>query len=409
MLEPILGYRLLRFCQALAKGLAASYIIIYQIEEGGFGPFQLAALGATFHAAVLLFEVPTGALADSRSRKGSIALGLSVIGACFLAMGSTTDYLAFLVISFLWGIGETFISGAREAWVTEEIPFSRQPDLKPGSLYILGSQAEFLGGIIGIALSGALVLMGLSLPLLAAGLTYWVTMALALSLPEQGFAPSGHWRENLRYAVAKFEGCWRRVVSGGVILLILAVTLFQGMSSEGFDRLWQAFVKAVLGGVPSVIGLPDKTWWAVVSALSLAIAWAVVSLVRRMVDMSNEGQIIRVLCWMTLGILAGILAFAVAPSFWIAVPALVLCRTLRKANSPLMTAWLNLQAAQESRATMLSFEGQTQALGRMLGGPTAGAAAEAVKSLRVALGLTAVFLMPALWAVFSAIRKRGRV
>lgn len=408
MLEPILGYRLLRFFQALAKGLAASYIVIYQIEAGGFGPLQLVTLGAVFHIAVLLFEAPTGALADARSRRGSIALGLGIIGACFLVMGSTTDYQAFLVISFLWGIGETFISGAREAWVTDEIPFSPQPDLKPGALFIVGSQAEFLGGIVGIIASGFLALRGLAAPLTAAGMMYLAAMAWAASLPEKGFPQSKAWQENLRESLQGLKVGWRGVLSGGMILMILSITLFQGMSSEGFDRLWQAFVKEALGGVPSLFGMPDRSWWAVISALSLSLAWAVVSLVKSKVDMGNEGQIVKVLCWMTLGILAGILVFAFAPSFWIAVPALLLCRTLRKANSPLMTAWLNLQTGQDSRATILSFEGQTQALGRILGGPTAGAAAEAAKSLRVAVGVTAAFLLPAVIAVLSAARRREK-
>lgn len=408
MLEPILGYRLLRFLQALAKGLAASYIVIYQIEVGGLGPLQLVALGAAFHLAVLLFEVPTGALADVKSRRASIAIGLGIIGASFLAMGSIADYGAFLFVSVLWGIGETFISGAREAWVADEIPSSSQPDLKPGSLFIMGSQAEFAGGILGIIFSGLLVLRGLSLPLVSAGLIYFAAMALALCLPERGFSPAKNLNAILRESVLTLMDGWRGVLSAGMILLILSVTFFQGMSSEGFDRLWQPFIKDVLGGVPTIIGMPDKTWWAVISALSPSLAWAVVSWVRKRVDMNNEGQIVRILAWMTLGIFVGILAFAFAPSFWVAASAVLLCRTLRKANSPLMTGWLNLQASQESRATILSFEGQTQSLGRILGGPATGAASEAIKSLRLALALTAAFLIPALISVASAVRRSGR-
>ncbi|MCA0405263.1 MAG: hypothetical protein LCH39_03830 [Proteobacteria bacterium] len=198
---------------------------------------------------------------------------------------------------------------------------------------------------------------------------------------------------------------FRRARSFSILMAIIVVTVSQGFSSEGFDKLWQKQIKETLGGLPPLGLLPDKTWWAIFAALALVFAWIITTWVKNSVDVDDERQTVKVLTWMTLSIFGGLIAFAFAPNFWAALAAYLACKTLRKANSPLMTGWLNSHAPDEVRATILSFEGQAHSVGKILGGPLVGVVAELVRSLRLALLTSAILLLPAV----STMLKRNRL
>lgn len=396
MLEPILGYRLLRFFQSLAAAVFATYSMIYQIDKAGFRPIELVMMGTAMEAGGFLFEVPTGSVADAVSRKASILVGLFVVGLSYLLMGVTTEFWLFFSACLVWGIGETFISGAREAWAAEEIPFSAQPDLGASSLFLMGSRADFAGGLCGILVSAVLASLDLSLPIIASGACFVALAVLAVFfLPERGFTKAETENHSLIQVFINLKVGLGHVRSKAVLMAILVVTVFQGFSFEGFDRLWQKHLKESFSGMPSLGPLPEKTWWAILAATVLVLSWAATHWIQRKIDLKSEEQTVRVLTWITVLILAGLLVFAFAPSVWIALPAYLACRTLRKANSPLMTGWLNRHAPNDVRATVLSFEGQAHSFGEIIGGPAVGGVAEILRAIRWAMVASALLLLPA--------------
>lgn len=52
---------------------------VYRIEVVGLNPFQLVLVGTVLEASVLLFEVPTGAVADTYGRKRSVITGFMLV------------------------------------------------------------------------------------------------------------------------------------------------------------------------------------------------------------------------------------------------------------------------------------------------------------------------------------------
>ena len=108
-----------------AEGLAVSTVIttslVYQVETVGLNPLQLILVGTVLEATIFAFEIPTGVVADVYSRRLSVVIGLALTGAGFLLAGSIPLFGALLAASVVGGLGVTFGSGARTAWLADEI------------------------------------------------------------------------------------------------------------------------------------------------------------------------------------------------------------------------------------------------------------------------------------------------
>ena len=114
------------------KSLAAFYAVgglrelipiypLYSIMFGmhGVGPFELSVLFIIWASVGLILEIPSGALADTYSRKWLVvASGLLKSGA-FLAWYFWQDFWGYAFGFVLWGIGSSLRSGAFEALLFE--------------------------------------------------------------------------------------------------------------------------------------------------------------------------------------------------------------------------------------------------------------------------------------------------
>ena len=78
-------------------------------------------VGTALELAILIFEVPTGAFADTYGRRRSVIVGFLLIGAGFSFEGAVPVFAAVLTAQLVWGVGYTFISGALQAWIADEL------------------------------------------------------------------------------------------------------------------------------------------------------------------------------------------------------------------------------------------------------------------------------------------------
>src|SRR4051795_3412048 len=111
------------FVLLLGNTLAASLIwginTIFLLDAG-LSNFEAFAANAFFTAGMVLFEVPTGIVADTVGRRASYLLGtVTLAAATFLYVGLwrvEAPFVAWALASILLGLGFTFFSGAVEAW-----------------------------------------------------------------------------------------------------------------------------------------------------------------------------------------------------------------------------------------------------------------------------------------------------
>jgi MFS family permease len=97
-----------------------------------------------------------------------------------------------------------------------------------------------------------------------------------------------------------------------------------------------------------------------------------------------------------------VLVFALAPSFALTLLGYLGARAARTVIGPLSNIWLNTQLESNTRATVLSMNGQADAVGQIAGGPIVGWLGNS--SLRLALAVGAGLLSPALGLYARSLR-----
>jgi DHA3 family tetracycline resistance protein-like MFS transporter len=391
-------------CDLFFFSLVTTAAALYMIEIAHLNALQLVLVGTALEVSALAFEVPTGVVADTVSRRLSVLIGEAVIGVGFLLWGAVPLFIPILVAQVLWGLGATFVSGAWQAWIADELQGEGV-----GRAYLRGSQFGYLGAVAGI---GASVLMasvfGLQAPMLAGGAGYLVlAAALAIVMPERHYRPQPRGERSRARAMADTLTAGVRTVRGTPVLLtILAITFIGGAASETFDRLWQLHLIDNFT-FPTFPSLTPITWFGLVMALSLVASIVAVEVMRRRIDTDSHVSTARALLVINVVLMVSIATFALAGSFELALGAYLLGRIMRRVAIPLSDAWINQSLTPNVRATVLSLNAQTDAVGQIAGGPLLGWLAAAAGT-RAAMLAVASFLVPSALLYLRTIRRHGR-
>jgi len=165
--------------------LAFTVTAVYYVTEVGMSPLQLVLVGTLMEVSIFVFEVPTGIVADTYSRRLSIVIGTAVMGVAVILFGALGDVWPILAANALWGFGHTFTSGAFDAWLADEVGQERL-----AGIYLRGAQVGRVAALAGIGASVGLALVDLRLPIVVAG-AGGIVLALffALTMRETGFTP----------------------------------------------------------------------------------------------------------------------------------------------------------------------------------------------------------------------------
>lgn len=369
---------------------AATLTIVYQITQANLDPFQLLIVGTVLEATIFLFEIPTGVVADVYSRKLSLLIGFALIGVGFIILGSFPLFWTILLSQVVWGTGYTFTSGARQAWLSDEL----DDDDETSRALVRGARFELAGSLVGIGLSVALASVFVSLSLLVGGAMFLVLAAvLAAIMPENGFrgTPPGE-RRNWATMTSTLHSGLRAVRGSRILMALIVIELFYGMSSEPFDRLW---AKNMLDNFtfPELANLDPVVWFGIVAASALFLGLCVIWWLERAIRIEAPGMS-RVVLSITNALLMGAsLVFALTRNFGVAMGMVALISALREVTEPLVAAWLNRNTESSHKATVFSLHGQTNAFGQMAFGPGMGAIAS-IYGLRPALIGVALLLVP---------------
>ena len=96
--------------------------------DAGLDIFEVFVANAAYTAGMVLFEIPTGIVADTTGRRRSFLLSTVVllVGTVGYLASAVLDggLLAFVVASLVLGLGFSFYSGAVEAWVVDALAAS---------------------------------------------------------------------------------------------------------------------------------------------------------------------------------------------------------------------------------------------------------------------------------------------
>jgi DHA3 family tetracycline resistance protein-like MFS transporter len=376
---------------------------VYLVQELHFSPLQLVLMGTAMEAAVFLFEIPTGVVADTYSRRLSLIVGYLGTGLAWLLVGVVSAPWLIIALWALWGFFYTFTSGAEQAWIADEVGAENV-----GTIFLRGARYGQAGAVVGLLLQVAVGTQSLRAGVVLGGaFTIAAGLASIVVMPENGFrrrpraergSPLAEMRSTAR-AGARYA--W----TAPVILLLVGVELFMGASSEAFDRLKEAhFLRDV--GLPG--GIDPVVWFGILWLAGMVLnIGAIGSLIKR-VDRGGHESVARYLVAFVSLELVAMLAFALTGSISLAVVGILGVFFARNMAGPLYDTWLNAQIRDSSvRATVLSISGQSNAIGQAAGGPVLGVIGN-VWGIRIALATGAAAIAPALGLFARALAHQGR-
>jgi DHA3 family tetracycline resistance protein-like MFS transporter len=380
-------------------------VSIYLVRDLDLSPLELVLMGTAMEAAVFLFEIPTGVVADTYGRKLSLIVGFLGMGTAWLLVGVASDAWLIVVLWAVWGVAYTFTSGAYQAWITDEVGVERIPPV-----FLRGARIAYAGALLGLGLSVLIGTQSLRAAVIAGGaLEIACALACIALMPETGFR-----RRPAEEREGTFADLRTTALRGGrfvraqpVLLLLLGIAFFIGTASEAFDRLKEAhFIRDI--GLPAVGNLDAVVWFGGFAAVAMLFGYFAVGALQRRFERTGTGSIARLLFAFTATMAVGQLVFALTGVAAVAVVALLTAMLARQVLAPLWDIWVNQQITDSSvRATVNSISGQADAIGQTAGGPVLGAVGNGFGT-GAALGLGALLLTPALALYGRAIRHGGR-
>jgi MFS transporter, DHA3 family, tetracycline resistance protein len=396
-------YLIFSGASALFFSLIVTVNLVYQVEIARLNPLQLVLVGTALEVTCFFCQVPTGILADMYSRRLAVIIGAAILGIGFIFEGSIPHFVAILLGQALFGVGATFMDGAEQAWVTDEVG-----EEQVGSLFVRSTQIGLIGGLIGALLSVTLASIRVNIPVVVGGLSYiLLAVFLFFFMPENGFRPTPREeRQSWREIGITFLSGVRIMRRSSILLIIMLIALFYGLSSEGIDRLSAAHFLTNFT-FPSLGQLKPVVWFGLFSLIGTPLTLGVSELIRRYVDMNSQKLLVWLLFMSNVCAIFSVLLFALTGNFFLAVAGYLLYGVFRRINQPIYTTWLIRNIDAKARATLISFNGQMDALGQIAGGPPVGFIGS-VFSLRAALVAVSIILSPILLLLLLAAGKLRR-
>ncbi len=385
---------------AFANTLAFTVSTLYLLKIVHLDPLQLVTIGTVIEGTVLVFQIPTGVVADTLSRRGSVILGNAIMGLALIGFAHWPSYVGVLIAQAGWAFGYTFTSGSTTAWIAGELG-----DVGLRDLFIRVSQLRRFVAMLAIGAATMLGIVSLRLPIFAGGgIFVALSIAQALTMSEHNFTrtpPSE--RETWTQFREMIRAGAHSIRQDATLVALLFVTIVAGAASEAFDRLWQPQLLTATH-VPNWFGTSPIVFLGVLDATALFLSILCARPLRRKLRHSSDRPMATaVFVLMSLQTVA-LVAFGAASVLWLAVGAWIVHDIAKGLQGPVYSAWIVPLIPQRVRATVLSTLGQGDALGQVAGGPALGGLARRV-SIRAAMFASAGLMTPAL-VVIANIRTR---
>jgi MFS family permease len=355
------------FASSLIWGINTLFLL-----DAGLTITEAFAANAFFTVGEVLFEVPTGVVADTIGRRASYLLGAATLFAStllYLYLWRTHGpFWAWAGASMLLGLGFTFFSGATEAWLVDGLEHAKYEGTMD-SAFAKGQIATgiaMLAGTVAGGFTAQLTSLGVPYALRAGMLALTFFVALA-SMHDVGFVPEK--RTSTLDAIgrtlrASFEQGLRRPA---VRWLMLSAPFSGGIGMYAFYAM-QPYLLELHGGSRSyaIAGVAA----AIVAATQIAGGFLVPH-ARRLFRLRTS-----LLLFGAVATAVALIGIGLVSSFAAALALLGLWGIVFATVTPVRQAYINGLIPSESRATVLSFDNLLSSSGGVIAQPALGRAAD---------------------------------
>ena len=358
----VLTYFAVSASRELSMSFFATTYVLFLLSRG-LNLLEANLVNTVFFITLFVFEIPTGIVADVWGRKVS-----TIIAFWLMAIGTGTYFFAdsFLTCALaeaITAIGMTFITGAFDAWLVDELSFhgfSGQTRWIFSRSQQAGKIASLGGAFVGALMGG----MNLALPWVASGITMIATALVAsATMSEQSFVPRPY----------SFAAGWRQIWTtwktgtayareSKAVRFLIVMSAIQSVGFMAPNMQWTPWFKGLLGSSTDL----GFVWWGIALMLMLGA-----ELAHGLGTRSEQWT----LCAVQIVVGACV---ALAPYSSIAAYSLFFFLTHelgRGLYKPLQDAYLNANIPSAQRATLLSLNAMSFHIGGAIGLIASGALA----------------------------------
>jgi MFS family permease len=364
-------YLMLLAGNTLAASLIWGINTIFLLDAG-LSNLEAFAANAFFTAGMVIFEIPTGIVADTIGRRTSYLLGtLTLSGSSLLYVmlwQIEAPFWAWAVVSLLLGLGFTFFSGAVEAWLVDALNATGfRGELE--SVFGRGQMVTGAGMLSGSVAGGFIAQQAsLGVPFVLRGLILVVMFVAAFRLmhdvgftPDKGSRPLAEMR---KIASASIDYGWR---VPAVKWLMVEALFTGGVGIYGFYALQPYLLE--LYGDPTAYQIAGLA--AAIVAGAQILGGVLASRIRGLFHRRTTALILMAaLSALTLGLVGAI------ESFWPVIALTTVWGLVFAATMPIRQTYLNGMIPSRQRATILSFDSMMASSGGVWSQPVLGRAAD---------------------------------
>lgn len=359
--QIIRTYLVLQFGNTLAASLIWGINTLFLLNAG-LSIFEAFLANAFYTLGMVIFEIPTGIVADSWGRRTSYLLGTVTLSAStvlyFVLWQAHSPFWLWAIASMLLGLGYTFFSGAVEAWLIDALHHVNYK----GKVEAVFGKAQVVGGIAMLigTLGGGLIAQftNLGVPYLVRGGILLVLFIVAwLALRDIGFVP-----ERGEKVFRAMRTLLKSSIDNGLKVLPVRWLMFSAviLSSTGFYVFYalQPYLLELFG---------DTTAYWVAGLAATLVALAQISgglLAGRIADLFAKRTTALVLMTVVSSTVLVLLYFC--HNFYLALALIFVWGILFAATMPIRQTYMNGMIPSKQRATVLSFDSVMSNLGGMV-------------------------------------------
>jgi MFS family permease len=360
----------------LTQTLAASFIwgvnTLFLLDAGLSNTAAFAA-NAFFTVGQVVFEVPTGVVADTWGRRISYILGaatLLVSTLLYLYLWHVqAGFVYFAGASLILGLGFTFFSGAVEAWLVDCLNFTGYK----GALDDVFAKGQIVTGIAMLSgsVAGGVIAQftNLGVPYILRSLML-ITSIIAgfILMKDLGFKPDKSKTTMQQIKAISRSSIDHGIRNNSVRWVMLAGPFAAGVGFYAFYAM-QPYLLELWG---------DSESYAIAGLAAAIVAGA------QVVGGLSVKQFRKIFSKRTHAFITGALTSAivlvligVTSNFWVAIALLVIWAIVFSAVGPMRQAYMNGCIPSKQRATVLSFDAMISSTGGVVGQPALGKVADA--------------------------------
>jgi MFS family permease len=347
----------------LVSGLSTMitpFYLLYFLHLG-YSFFEISVIMSCAGVTAFLFEIPTGAFADGFSRKYSVVVGALIIAIAVMFIPIVKNYYVILLLYIMTGIGDTFMSGAQEAFVIDNLNSKKRKYLHQE--YFIKSSSFLALGAVFAPLLGALLVKVYSIEILwyIYGFGFFFTAIIITFFTKENFKP-----KKLKLLDLFKESFQTSKI--GIAFSIRQKTLFFSIVAG----IFMCIIKAgAIGTQPFLISLGLKEYqmgyvFSIISVVCIASSFA-----SRLFTRFKSKNVLSVVILIVIGLLFSLL-FIYPPFFILGTIIIITKSGMLNLGGPLIQSYLHQVIPGRFRATIISTMSMANQLASTLAGLLAG-------------------------------------